>query len=116
MSKKLDFLNKKTDSDSLLSQKALNLLVFDRVLVDFHPDFQTVRFQTLVRGFAQEVSIPLLRWYIGDDKDELAVDFKTMCDLHQKIVALIKSYWSTDDGEGSDNEEELEEVDDEEKE
>ena len=115
VSKTLDFLNEKTSSKSLIGQKGFTLVIIDKIHEEFHPDFQTARFQTLIRGFAKEVSIPLFRWYTSKDKDELAVDFKTMCDLYQKIVALIKSYWSTDDGEGSDNEEELEEVDDEEK-
>ena len=114
----LNFLNEKKSCDDLIARKnsVLSPSIFDKILAEFHPDFQTPRFQTLIRGFAKEVSILLQRWhYRYVDEDEPAVDFETMCDLHQKIAALIKSCWSTDDEEElGDEEVDDEEVDDEE--
>jgi len=98
----LDFLNEKRDYRDVVVMKGDVLLPirFKKILGEFHPDFQTPRFQTLIRGFAEELSIPLFRWHVGlADEDEPAVDYKTMCDLHQKIAALIKSYWPTEEGD-----------------
>ena len=92
----LDFLNEKLGPEILVPLKisALFPAQFKTILEEFHPDFQTPRFQTLIRGLAAEVSDPLWRWHTGFiDEDEPAVDYKTMCDLHEKIAALIKSYW-----------------------
>ena len=98
----MDSLNEKISNRDLIYFKnsALIAFGFNKILKEFHPDFQTPQFQTLIRSFAKEVSLPLFRWHgqlVDEDEPEPAVDYKTMCDLHQKIAALIKSYWSTEE-------------------
>jgi len=98
--RKLDFLNQKGGCENFPDLKIATLVPsgFRKVLEEFHPDFQTPQFQTLIRGFAEEASLPLFKWHVQlVDEDEPAVDYKTMCDLHQKIAALIESYWSTEE-------------------
>ncbi len=100
----LDFLNEKRDYKDVVAMKVDVLIPsnLNDIPGEFQPDFQTPRFQTLIRGFAKEVSLPLFRWpaeLVDEDEPEPAADYKTMCDLHQKIAALIKSYWSTEEGD-----------------
>jgi hypothetical protein len=100
----LDFLNEHRDYRDVVAMKGnvLSPARFEEIPGELQPGFQTPRFQTLIRGFAKEVSLPLFRWHFGwvdEDEPEPAVDYKTMCDLHQKIAALIKSYWSTEEGD-----------------